>query len=305
MYELDLSGIGINILFKEFVCCFGSETTGEFAIMKVRIIIPMIFTALSLTIAATNISLAQNKQSDQTPKQSNQKISQPGIPKNPQTMHPQTPSPVGGSATVLDVDEPEKCLRIRSGPGKAYEAIDCAKAGDRLEITGVWTSNNWAQLANKGWVYGPQIKTDVRPPREAYTQSGKYLTVKGLYPDYDSGYLPDYGYATYRRGASPIILYDVNVWQKYHPWWWRRDRIWDPIKKDWVKSPTGSDVPTNVKTGSPPASITTQPKTPSAAAGPSTQSIRKGKGKPRRFIGSAATGFGASGSRVRFGASGE
>ncbi|MGO9117023.1 MAG: hypothetical protein ACLQPD_05365 [Desulfomonilaceae bacterium] len=263
--------------------------------MKARIFIPMIFMALSLTIAATNFSLGQNEQSDQAPKQLN--------PKNSQIVHPQTPNPVGGSATVIGVDEPEKCLRIRSGPGKAYEAIDCAKAGDRLQITGVWTSNNWAQLANKGWVYGPQIKTDVQPPKEAYSQSGKYLSVKGLYPEYDSGYLPDYGYATYRRGAGPIILYDVDVWQKYHPWWWGRDRTWDPVKRDWIKSPTGSQ--TNVMTELPPASVTTEPRIPSAAASPTTKSIHKGKGKPRRFVGSAATGFGTSGSRVRFGASGE
>lgn len=273
--------------------------------MKVQVIIPIILATLSFTVAVTELSLGQNEQSDQVPKQLNPKISQPRIQKDLQTVHPQTPNPVGGSATVIGVDEPEKCLRIRSGPGKAYEPIDCAKAGDRLEITGVWTSNNWAQLANKGWVYGPQIKTDVRPPKEAYSQSGKYLSVKGLYPEYDSGYLPDYGYATYRRGAGPIILYDVNVWQKYHPWWWRRDRIWDPLKKDWVKSPTGSDVPSDVKTGSPTAPVTTEPRIPSTAASPTTKSIHKGKGKPRRFVGSAATGFGTSGSRVRFGASAE
>jgi uncharacterized protein YraI len=272
--------------------------------MKVHIIIPIILATLSFTVVVTELSLGQNEQSDQVPKQLNPKISQPGTQKNAQIAHPQTPSPVGGSATVIGVDEPEKCLRIRSGPGKAYEAIDCAKTGDRLEITGVWTSNNWAQLANKGWVYGPQIKTDIRPPKEeAYSQSGKYLSVKGLYPEYDSGYLPDYGYATYRGGAGPIILYDVNVWQKYHPWWWRKDGIWDPIKKDWVKSPIESQ--TKVKTVPPPAPVTTEPRTSSAAANPMAKSIHKGKGKPRRFVGSAATGFGTSGSRVRFGASGE
>ncbi len=273
--------------------------------MKMRIIIPTILMALSLTMVTFDLSSGQNDKSDRVPKQSNVKNSQPRVPNKTQTMHLQTPSPVGGNATVIGVDEPEKCLRVRSGPGKEYEVIDCIKAGDRLKITGVWTSNNWAQLANKGWVYGPQVKTDARPPKEAYSQSGKYLSVKGLYPKYDSGYLPDYGYATYPGGAGPIVLYDVNVWQKYHPWWWRRDLIWDPIKKDWVKSPMGSNTQTETKTGSPVPSVVTQPKIPSSAAGSSIKSIHKGKGKPRRFVGSASKGFGAMGSRVRFGTSHE
>ncbi len=63
--------------------------------MKVQIIIPIILATLSFTVSATNLSLGQNEQSDQAPKQP--KISQPGIQKTPQTVRPQTPSPVGGA----------------------------------------------------------------------------------------------------------------------------------------------------------------------------------------------------------------
>jgi uncharacterized protein YraI len=239
----------------------------------------------TLSIAPT-LSTAQSED----PAEARTQARSQKVKEAPPPTRPQTPSPVSGTATVIGVDQPEKCLRIRSGPGKSYEIIGCAKVGAQLNITGVWTSNNWAQLADKGWVYGPQIKTESRPPTEAYSQPGKYLSVKGLYPEYDPGYLPDYGYATYRRGSSPTILYDVNVWRKYHPWWWSKDKVWDPSKKQWVNKPTGSAVQTKAETGSAPASA---------------KSIHKGKVKPRRFTGSASTGFGPSDSRIRFGASGQ
>jgi len=261
--------------------------------------------ALAMATLAPDLSIAQGEHPAQDRTRQRPQVSQATVKQTPQTTRPLTPTPVGGSATVVGVDQPEKCLRIRSGPGKSYEIIGCAKEGDKLNITGVWTSNNWAQLSSKGWVYGPQISTDARPPKEAYSQPGEYLSVKGLYPEYDAGYLPDYGYATYRRGSAPIILYDIDVWRKYHPWWWSKDKVWDPNKKDWVNTPTGSDAPPKVKTDSAPASVTSQPEIPSPAASPPTKSIRKGNAKPRRFSGSASTGFGPSDSRIRFGGSGQ
>ena len=112
----------------------------------------------TLSVAPT-MSPAQSEHPAQVRTQVRPQDSQ--LKQTPQPIRPLTPTPVGGSATVIGVDEPEKCLRIRSGPDKSYEIIGCAKAGDQLNITGVWTSNNWAQLASKGWVYGPQIKTDL------------------------------------------------------------------------------------------------------------------------------------------------
>lgn len=84
-------------------------------------------------------------------------------------------SPTGGSAStkgaeafVTRVDQPDDCLRIRRGPSGSYEIIGCAKMGDRLQLNGVWSSDNsWAQLESQGWVYASQIKTDLKPPYKA------------------------------------------------------------------------------------------------------------------------------------------
>lgn len=101
--------------------------------------------------------------------------------------------------------------------------IGCAKMGEKLNITGVWTSNDWAQLADNAWVYGPQIQTDLRPPRTAFSRSPRYVVTEDVQPDYgDWAYLPDYGYDRYWYGGVPLFFYDINVWQRYHPWWWHR-----------------------------------------------------------------------------------
>ncbi len=124
----------------------------------------------------------------------------------------------GGVATVVGVDQPENCLRIRSGPGGDYDVIGCANMGDQLNITGVWTSNDWAQTADNGWVYGPQIQTDLRPPRTAYSQSPSYDVAEEVTPDYgDWAYLPDYGYDTYWYGGLPIYFYDIGRMEQIPP----------------------------------------------------------------------------------------
>jgi len=160
--------------------------------------------ALAMAVNIPNIGLAQDNQ--------------PAPPQN-QT-GAQAPQPVGDVATVIGVDQPDNCLRIRSGPGNDYDVIGCANMGDQLKITGVWTSNDWAQLADNGWVYGPQISTDLRPPRTAYSSAPTYV-VSQVVPDYDDwSYLPDYGYDTYWYGAVPIFFYNAAIWRWCHPWWW-------------------------------------------------------------------------------------
>jgi hypothetical protein len=158
------------------------------------------------------------------------------------TPYGQAPQPKGGTATVIGVDQPDNCLLIRSGPGGSYDVIGCADMGDRLKITGVWTSNDWAQLANNGWVYGPQIQTDLRPPRTAYNRGPSYVVTEEITPDYDDwAYLPYYGYDTYWYGGIPIFFYNVGVWSRFHPWrhhrgyqawWWQGGhhgrRAWNP-----------------------------------------------------------------------------
>jgi uncharacterized protein YraI len=150
----------------------------------------------------------------------------------------------GGVATVIAVDQPENCLRIRSGPGSSYDVIGCAAIGQQLNLTGVWTSNEWAQLAGNGWVYGPQIQTDLRPPVTAFSEPQAYVAIEEGYPVYDYGYLPDYGYSTYWYTGIPIIVYATNVWWRHHPWW---SKPWAHGHKVWNGN---RNFQTNVRTRS-------------------------------------------------------
>ena len=168
-----------------------------------------ILIALALVANIPYVSMAQNTQPGQVPGAQNYAAGQQGqIPSQSPTppasvnqSQPQTPQPKGGVATVVGVDQPENCLRIRSGPGMYYDVIGCANMGEQLNITGVWTSNDWAELADNTWVYGPQIQTDLRPPRTAYSRSPSYVVAEEVTPDYgDWAYLPDYGYDTYWYG---------------------------------------------------------------------------------------------------------
>ena len=72
----------------------------------------------------------------------------------------------GGEGVVVRVDQPENCLRIRSGPSMAYSLIGCAKLGEKLRLTGLFSGDGrWAQVDNNGWVYVSQIATDLKPPQ--------------------------------------------------------------------------------------------------------------------------------------------
>lgn len=212
-----------------------------------RFIVAMLITlALAVTIPVT--SLAEEAQPGQPPAQQNYGSGQQGqavpsqpqpapAPTNPAQAGPNSPQPKGGVATVIGVDQPENCLRIRSGPGSEYDIIGCAGLGQQLDITGVWTSNDWAQTAENGWVFGPQIETDLRPPSDAYSQAGSYTGVQQEYPvyygNYADSYLPDYGYYTYSYGGVPLFLYNVNVWRRFHPWWWWHKRHWNGNHRVW------------------------------------------------------------------------
>ncbi len=96
----------------------------------------------AIAIYIPNLSLAQGAQPAKPQ-------AAPSVAPNPNQAAPtggQAPQPKGGVATVIGVDQPDNCLRIRSGPGNQYDVIGCANVGDQLKITGVWTSNDWAQL---------------------------------------------------------------------------------------------------------------------------------------------------------------
>ncbi len=178
--------------------------------MRARCVLA-IFVALALVVSIPTMTLGQY-----------------GSPAPNQAARQAPPQPKGGVATVIAVDQPDNCLRIRSGPGDQYDVIGCANMGDQLKITGVWTSNDWAQLADNGWVYGPEISTDLRPPRTAYSRTPTYVVSGKGVPDYDDwAYLPDYGYDTYWYGDVPIFFYNAAVWYWCHPsWWWHGLQAW-------------------------------------------------------------------------------
>jgi hypothetical protein len=75
--------------------------------------------------------------------------------------------PVRGVAVVTDVDGPEMCLRVRSGPDVNYEIIGCAQMGQSQRLTGFWSSNDWAEIEGpvRGWVSAAQIRTKLAVAR--------------------------------------------------------------------------------------------------------------------------------------------
>ncbi len=79
--------------------------------MKIKKTLLVFATLIAVVMIAElpNTSLAQDTQSPQIA---------PGQPGG------QVPQPKGGVATVIGVDQPENCLRIRSGPGDSYDIID-------------------------------------------------------------------------------------------------------------------------------------------------------------------------------------
>lgn len=62
-------------------------------------------------------------------------------------------------AWVASVDQPENCLRIRSGPGTGYGVVGCAERGTPVRLTGNRTATDWVEIERpvQGWVWGPQI----------------------------------------------------------------------------------------------------------------------------------------------------
>jgi hypothetical protein len=73
---------------------------------------------------------------------------------------------VSGAGTVVSIDRPENCLRIRSGPSMSHEIIGCARMDEAVKLTGVWSEDNWAEVTEPtgGWVYAKQISSDLKPP---------------------------------------------------------------------------------------------------------------------------------------------
>ncbi len=98
------------------------------------------------------------------------------------------------TAVVVGVDNPEGCLRIRTGPSTSAPIIGCAELGSRLRLTGVW-SDRWAEIARpiRGWVYGPQIQGPAVPAFVANVVVTPPEVEYVPYPVYPDAY-PSYGY---------------------------------------------------------------------------------------------------------------
>jgi uncharacterized protein len=62
-------------------------------------------------------------------------------------------------ASVIGVDNPEQCLRVRSGPGTNHEKIGCLPKGAKIKLTGT-VQSGWAQIVEPmaGWVTARQIQ---------------------------------------------------------------------------------------------------------------------------------------------------
>ena len=77
-------------------------------------------------------------------------------------------------ASVIGIDNPEQCLRVRKGPGINYEKIGCLPKGAKVNLTGT-VQKDWAQIVEPmaGWVTARQIQAPGLFPAEAATSGGK------------------------------------------------------------------------------------------------------------------------------------
>ncbi len=92
-------------------------------------------------------------------------------------------SGLAGQAWVQTIDQPEGCLRIRSGPGTAFPVVGCVELGRKLALTGVWTQNYWGMISNpiEGWVAGKQISG--APPPFDVTKGAPAVGTGAVKPD--------------------------------------------------------------------------------------------------------------------------
>lgn len=120
--------------------------------------------------------------------------------------------PEGGTAEVISVDEPAGCLNIRSGPSSSYPRVGCAGLGEEIVLTGVWSENNWAEVAQPdgAWVFAGQIRTALHPTYRPKTRVVRELT-------YEDEPLPYYDF------DEPSVVY--NYIYRYPPLYWA-DRYW-------------------------------------------------------------------------------
>ncbi len=103
----------------------------------------------------------------------------------------------GGEASVVRVDSPDQCLRVRGGPGGNYDKIGCLPMGAKVKVAGP-AQNNWAKITSpmEGWVSAGQIqgpgvfpaKAASSGAREAKSESPRVRTYKREKSDEDMGF---------------------------------------------------------------------------------------------------------------------
>lgn len=73
--------------------------------------------------------------------------------------------PLGGAATVTNVDRRRGCAPIRRGPSASHDVLECVEKGQSLELSGVWSDDFRAQTVKpvKGWINASHIRSDVVP----------------------------------------------------------------------------------------------------------------------------------------------
>ena len=70
--------------------------------------------------------------------------------------------PIPFEGTVTKVDQQDLCLGIRAAPGASREKVGCAQIGEALKFTGVMTTDNWIQLADRrGWVSASSVEVSL------------------------------------------------------------------------------------------------------------------------------------------------
>ncbi len=99
--------------------------------------------------------------------------------------------PTGGpQAEVVGVDQPEGCLRVRSGPGASYEVVGCLSSGSLVTLSGTFDERNrWAEVVDpvQGWVFLGQIRGEGLPsptPAAAREPSGQVESSEEVEPPF-------------------------------------------------------------------------------------------------------------------------
>ncbi len=177
--------------------------------------------------------------------------------------------PKGGEAAVAAVDAPDQCLVIRKGPDSSYEKAGCATLGEKLQLSGVWSINNFARLESGGWVDGTKISTDLMtcdmppvadaepeeaaPAPQPYTEyvpptDGSAYTCA---PSYDFGtygvpsYFGPYGAFGFYPGWFPGVSVIVGPgFRRYYGYWphrhwrnnWANRNRWANHNRSWPRA---------------------------------------------------------------------